>query len=81
MTDERLVGDIGLGDDDAAGGVFVQAVDDAGALDTANARKFAAAVMEHRVDQRAIGVARRGVDDHARGFVDHHEIVIFKQNL
>ena len=37
LADERLVGDVRLGDDDTAGRVLVEAVDDTGALDASDA--------------------------------------------
>ena len=50
------VGAVVLGDDEQAGGVLVQAVDDAGPEDAADARQVGA-VGEQGVDQRMGGLA------------------------
>ena len=55
--------DVGLGDDEESGRILVDAVDDAGTGDTADARQAVAAMVEQRVDQRPVAVARGGVDD------------------
>ena len=81
LGDQGLVGDIGFRDDKAAGGVFVQAVDDARALDPTDAGKLSMAVVKERIDEGAIGISRRGVDDHAMRFVQDNEVIIFKQNF
>ncbi len=36
---------------------------------------------KQRVDQRAAGAARRGVDDHAGGFVDHHQVAVLEHDV
>lgn len=77
LLNERTVGGVGLGDDQAAGGVFVEAVNDAGSFDTADPGELAFAMMEQGVDQSAIGIAGGGVDDHAFVFVDDDERVVF----
>jgi eukaryotic-like serine/threonine-protein kinase len=81
LGDERLVGEVGFRNNEAAGGVLVEAVDDAGPLDAADAGELAVAVMEQGVDQRAIGISRCRVDDHAGGLVEDDEIFILKQNI
>ncbi len=50
LGDERLMGDIIFCDHNTPGGVFIEAVDDAGALDPADAGKLALAVVEEGVD-------------------------------
>lgn len=75
------MGDVGFRNDDAAGRVLVQAVDDARALDAADAGKFSLAVVEQGVDQGAIGISRGGMDDHAGGFVEDDEVVVFEQDF
>ena len=65
-----------LCDDDQAGGFLVEAVDDAGAqlaADTFDVR----AVVEHGVDERVLGVAGRGMDDHAGRLVYDDDVVVF----
>ena len=66
---EGLVSDVGFRDYEAARGVFVEAVDDAGALDAADAGELAFAVVEEGVDESAIGIAGGGVNDDAVLFV------------
>ncbi len=59
------MGMVVLGNHHDAAGVLVQPVDDAGALDAANARQAVAAMMDQRVDQRAGPVAGARMHDEA----------------
>lgn len=81
LGEQGLHGAVGLGDDDAAGGIFVEAVDDAGALDSVDAGELVSAVMEEGVDEGAVGVAGGGVDDHAVGFVEDDEVFVFVEDV
>ncbi len=81
LGDEGLVGGVGFGDDEAAGGVFVEAVDDAGAFDAADAGELALAVVEESVDEGAVGVSGAGVDDHAVGFVEDDDVFVFVEDV
>ena len=65
------MGGVGLGDDEQAGRVLVEPMDDAGPLHAADPREARAAMADQRIDQRAVGMARRRVDDEARRLVDH----------
>ena len=38
-------------------------------------------MMQQRIHQRLVRGPRRGVNHHARGFVDHNQIIIFKQHI
>ncbi len=38
-------------------------------------------MVEQGVDERAIGISRGRVDDHAGGFVEDHEVVVLKQDF
>lgn len=78
---ERLVGGIGFRDDEAAGGVFVESVNDAGALDAADAGELAFAVVEQGIDEGAIRVAGRGVDDDAVLFVEDENVFVLVENI
>ena len=71
-----MMGAVGLGDDQQAGGILVDPVDDTGPLFAADARQAVARVMQKRIDQRPRGRARRGVDDHPRGLVDDDQLAI-----
>ena len=75
------MGEVIFGGDDATAGVAVEAMHDAGSGDAADAAEFAVAMMEQRVDQRPLGVSGGGVDDQARGFVEHQQIVILEHDV
>ena len=74
------MGEVVFGDEDDAGGFLVEAMDDAGAEDVATLRERLAAA-EERVDERAFVVAGAGVDDHAGGFVDGEDVVVFVEGV
>ncbi len=78
---EGLVGDVGFRDDEAAGGILVEAVDDAGALDAADAGELAFAVVEQGVDEGAVGVAGRGVDDDSMFLVEDEDVFVFEKDI
>ncbi len=77
---EPGVGEIVFGDEDDAGGFFVEAMDDAGAEDVAALGERLAAA-EERVDERAFVIAGAGVDDHAGGLVDGDDVVVFVEDV
>ena len=56
-------------------------MDNAWTLDTSDAGKFAAAVVEQGVDQSAVGIARRGMHDHARFLVQNEQVVVFVKDV
>ncbi len=74
------MGLVGLGDHQEAGGVLVDAVDDAGPDDPANPRKLAAAVVEQGVDQGAIEVPCGGMNNQSGWFVDHDQVFVFEHD-
>lgn len=76
-----LVRAIGLGNDEKAGGVLVDAVDDARAGDTADARKLAAAMVEQGIDQSSVGIACSGMDDEPGGLVDHDQVLVLVDDV
>ena len=78
---EGLVGGVGFRDDEAAGGILVEAVDDAGTLDPADAGELAFAVVEEGVDEGAIGIAGRGVYDDAVRFVEDEDVSVFEKDI
>ncbi len=71
---------VSFGDDDRTGGVFVEAMDDAGAQDSSDTRKVLA-MVEQGVDEGAAVVAGGGVDDHACGFVDDDQRFVFVEDV
>ena len=72
---------VGLGDDHQPGGVLVEPVDDARPLHPADARQRRAAMADQRIDQRAVGMARRGMDDEAGGLVDDDEVLVLEHDV
>ena len=71
---------IALGNHKQPGGLFVEPMDDARAFDPANSGKIAA-VVEERVDQRSLGVARCGVDYQTGRFVDDKKVLILEYDI
>ena len=78
---EALVGGVGLGDDQQAGGVLVEPVDDAGPPDPADPRQAGAAMGDQRVDQRAVRMARRRMDDEAGRLVDDDQVLVLEDDV
>ena len=77
---QPLVGGVGLGRHHHAGGLLVQAVDDAGPGHAADPRQAVAAVIEQGVDQGA-GLAAGGrVGGHAGRLVDDDQIGVLVQH-
>ena len=72
---------VGLGGDHQAGRVLVDAVDDPRPRDSADAGEVTGAVMQQRVDQRAVGVACSRVDDESGLLVDHDEMLILEHDF
>ena len=77
---QGLVGAVIFCDDQAAGGVLVQAVDDARAFHSADAGEVPA-VVEQGVYDGAVRVAGRGMHDHAAFLVDDYHVFIFIQDV
>ena len=77
---QALVRDVGLGDDQQARRVLVDAVDDARPRNAADARQRSAAMVEQRVDQRAVEIARRRVDDQPGGLVDDQQMLVLEDD-
>ena len=67
--------------DQQAGGILVDAVDDAGALFPADAGERVPAVPQQRVDQRPVRMPGGGMDDEAAGLVDHDHVVILENHV
>ncbi len=76
---EAAVGEVVFGDDQAAAGVLVEPVNDAGPLLAADARERRA-MRQQGVDKGVLGVARARVGDEAGGFVEHEQIVVLEQD-
>jgi len=81
----ELAGEVGVGevvfcDDEAAAGVFIEAMDDAGALLAADAGE-GGTVREEGVDEGVAGMAGGGMDDEAGGFVEDEEIGVLEEDI
>ncbi len=55
-------------------------MDDAGAGDPADTRQAAVAMMQERIDQRSVEIARGRVDDQPGGFVDNDQMIVLMDN-
>ena len=73
---QRLVRAVVLRHHHDAGGVLVEAMDDAGAALAADAGKAVAAMGDQRIDQGAGPVAGGGMHDEIAGFVDDDDVVV-----
>lgn len=61
--------------------ILVQAVNDAGTDNTVYAGQLAVAMMEQGIDQGAVTVSRRRMDDHAARLIDNDDIAVFINDL
>ena len=61
--------------------ILVETVDNAGTLFTADTCQAFAAMVDQRIDQRPVRVARRRVCDHPRRFVDDDDVIIFEKDI
>ena len=78
MPGEGFQGTGVFGGDDEAGGVFVQAVDDARAdLIPAEGVLESGAVMQKALNECSMGVTDGGVNHNALGFVNDQAVMIF----
>lgn len=77
---EPVVCHIVLSHDDAAGGVLIQPVNNAGAKRMPASGKLSA-VGEQRVDKGVRRITCCWVHDETRGFVDHDEVIVFVKDV
>ena len=73
---EAAVREVGLGDDEQPRRVAIEAVHDAGPPLGVPGRQRRAPPHQY-VDERVIPMAGPGVDDEARGLVEHGEVLVF----
>src|SRR5271165_268214 len=73
---EASMSGVGLGDDQKAGRVLVEPMDDSRTFDPADAREAPSAMMDERIDQRAPRVAGRRMNDETGRLVDHNEMLV-----
>jgi hypothetical protein len=76
-----MVGLVGLGNHQQAGGVLVETMNDAGAFYTADAGQAVTAMGNEGVDQGAGGIAGTGMHHHAGRLVDDDEAVILEHDI
>ena len=70
-----------LGRDQQAARVLVEAMDDARPRLAADAGQRRAAMGDQRVDQRAVGIARRRMDDEPGRLVDDDEVLVLVDDV
>ena len=78
---ELLVGEVVFRRDEEAGGVPVDAVDDAGPQLPADAGQAVPAVVEQGVHQRAVRVAGGRVDHQPLGLVHHDDVGVLVHHV
>ena len=74
------MGDVVFGDDHAAGGVFIEPMDDTWAHLSADAAEIVA-VVEEGIDEGAVGIACGGVDDEAGRFVEDEDVFVLEKDI
>jgi desampylase len=72
---------IGFCDNEKPRRVLIDPVDNTRPCDAADTRQATSAMMEERVDQRAIEIPGRGMHDEARRFVDDKKMIVLKDNF
>ena len=77
---ETEVGPIRFRHHQQPGGVLVEPVDDPGTFDTPDAGKVLA-VVEEGVDEGACGVAGRGMDNEAGGFIHQQDVIVLEYDV
>ena len=80
LESELVMDALVLGDDQEAGRVAIEAVDDPGPI-LAGERREPVEVELERVDQRAAPVSPRGVRDHSRRLVDDGQMLVVVDDL
>ena len=77
---ERREGGLGLGHHQQAGGVAVQAVDEAGAQRVVELRELRPAA-DQRAGQCGLALARSGMHGEAGGLVEHHQVLVLEDHI
>ena len=69
---------LGLGDDHQPAGVLVKAMHDARPPNPADCREVGAAVADQRVDEGAVRIARRRMDNQSCRLVDDNQMCVLE---
>ena len=81
LITEGLMGGIGFGHHQKSAGVLVDAVHNAGADCSADARELPRTVIQQRVDQRAVRIAGRRMNHHSLWLVHHQQERVLVDNF
>ena len=81
LPEERLEAAIGSGGHDAATRFLVEPVHDSGTLHAAHSRQVSPAMVKEGIDEGAIGVACRGMDDQTHRFVDDDDVFVLMKDV
>ena len=76
LLSKRGMSRIGLGNEQQPARILINAVDNAGADNAVYPRKVALAMPQKCVDEGALIVTRRGVNDHALRLIDHEQVAV-----
>ena len=81
LRGQPFMGDVGLGDDQQPGRILVDPVHDPRPRHPADAAKPPGAMVEQGVDQRAVEIARRRMDDHPGRLVDDQQMLVLEHDF
>ncbi len=70
----------GLGDDHQPTCVFIEPMNNTGPLYATDTSERLTAMRDQRIDQRPVGIARRGMNHQSRRLVDHEHMLVFVGN-
>ena len=76
-----MVGGFRLGDDQQPAGVFIEAMDNARPPNSADSGQTRAAMADQGVDESAVGVSRRGMNNQTGRLVDDDEMCVLETNV
>ena len=81
LAGNALMGSIIFADNNTAGGVFVDAMDDSGTHYTVYAGQASFAMVQHSIDQGAAVMASSRMHDHVLGLIDDQNIFVFVKDI
>ena len=81
LLGKRAMGFVGLGHDQQAARVLVEAMDDAGPGHAADARQAWPAMGDERIDEGAVDIARARMHDEPRRLVDDDEGIVLIDDI